>query len=173
MRWLLATFVLLIALVDVCHPEVRARSASLEGAMAPGWGRSAIVEQDGYPVFTVDGRPFFVYGASFFYERLPRALWTSSLERYKRLGINTIDLYAIWNWHEVRDGEFDFTGRTNARRDLNGLLGIVHRLGFKVILRPGPVIRNEWRNGGYPAWLLRRPEYDMPLHDVLEGRYPA
>ncbi|MBV8245930.1 MAG: hypothetical protein JOZ38_08420, partial [Candidatus Eremiobacteraeota bacterium] len=39
--------------------------------------------------------------------------------------------------------------------------------------RPGPVIRNEWRNGGYPAWLLRRPEYDMPLHDVLEGRYPA
>ncbi len=41
------------------------------------------------------------------------------------------------------------------------------------MLRPGPVIRNEWRNGGYPAWLLERPAYDMPLHDVLEGRYPA
>ena len=40
-------------------------------------------------------------------------------------------------------------------------------------MRPGPVIRNEWRNGGYPAWLLTRPEYGMPLHDVLEGRYPA
>src|SRR6185312_11856313 len=38
---------------------------------------------------------------------------------------------------------------------------------------PGPVIRNEWRNGGYPAWLLGRPEYRMPLRDVLEGRYPA
>ena len=35
------------------------------------------------------------------------------------------------------------------------------------------MIRNEWRNGGYPAWLLRRAEYNMPLHDVLEGRYPA
>jgi hypothetical protein len=35
------------------------------------------------------------------------------------------------------------------------------------------VIRNEWRNGGYPAWLLTRPEYGMPLHDILEGRYPA
>ncbi|MBV8749684.1 MAG: beta-galactosidase, partial [Candidatus Eremiobacteraeota bacterium] len=41
------------------------------------------------------------------------------------------------------------------------------------IVRPGPMIRNEWRNGGYPAWLLTRPEYGMPLHDVLEGRYPA
>ena len=35
------------------------------------------------------------------------------------------------------------------------------------------MIRNEWRNGGYPAWLLERPQYNMPLHDVLEGRYPA
>ncbi|MFY9720168.1 MAG: beta-galactosidase, partial [Candidatus Cybelea sp.] len=54
-----------------------------------------------------------------------------------------------------------------------GVLALVHQFGFKVILRPGPVIRNEWRNGGYPAWLLERPEYGMPLHDVLEGRYPA
>ena len=52
-------------------------------------------------------------------------------------------------------------------------LRLTHDLGFKVILRPGPVIRNEWRNGGYPGWLLERPEYRMPLHDVLEGRYPA
>ncbi len=79
----------------------------------------------------------------------------------------------MWNWHEVRDGTFDFTGRSNARRDLTGLLRTVDRLGFKIILRPGPVIRNEWRNGGYPAWLLKRPEYGMPLRDVLEGRYPA
>ncbi len=67
----------------------------------------------------------------------------------------------------------DFTGATDPRRDLRGLLQITHALGFKLILRPGPVIRNEWRNGGYPAWLLERPEYRMPLHDVLEGRYPA
>ena len=67
----------------------------------------------------------------------------------------------------------DFTGATDPRRDLLGLLKLTHELGFKLILRPGPVIRNEWRNGGYPAWLLERPEYNMPLHDVLEGRYPA
>ncbi len=118
-------------------------------------------------------RPAFVYAASFFYERVPRSQWKPSLERYHALGINTIDLYVMWNWHELRDGDFDFTGRTNARRDLRGLLALIHREGFALILRPGPVIRNEWRNGGYPAWLLKRPDYAMPLRDVLEGRYPA
>jgi amino acid transporter len=115
----------------------------------------------------------FVYGAAFFYERIPRAQWAPALEQYRAMGVNTIDLYVMWNWHEPHDGEFDFTGRTNPRRDLLGLLRLIHRDNFKIILRPGPVIRNEWRNGGYPAWLLTRPEYRMPLRDVLEGRYPA
>ncbi|MDQ6933055.1 MAG: amino acid permease, partial [Candidatus Eremiobacteraeota bacterium] len=136
-------------------------------------GRSAVVTRNGYPVFTVDGKPFFPYGAAFFYERLPRSQWRASLLKYKELGINTIDLYLIWNWHEVRSADYDFTGRTSPRRDLHRLFSIIHTLGFKTIVRPGPVIRNEWRNGGYPAWLLRRSEYNMPLHDILEGRYPA
>ena len=115
----------------------------------------------------------FVYGATFFYERVPRDEWAAALARYKAMGINTIDLYVMWNWHEVWDGDFDFTGRTNPRRDLRYLLKLIDADGFKIILRPGPVIRNEWRNGGYPAWLLERPQYRMPLRDVLEGRYPA
>ena len=118
-------------------------------------------------------KPAFVYAAAFFYERMPRAQWAQALQAYKSLGINTIDLYVMWNWHEPRDGSFDFTGRTDPRRDLRGLLQLIHRDGFALILRPGPVIRNEWRNGGYPSWLLERPEYGMPLRDVLEGRYPA
>ncbi|MDQ2680276.1 MAG: amino acid permease [Candidatus Eremiobacteraeota bacterium] len=137
------------------------------------WNASTTTMENGYPVFTVDERPFFVYGAAFFYERIPVSEWRASLLAYKSLGINTIDLYLIWNWHELRDGDFDFTGRTNARRNLPLLFGLIHELGLKIIVRPGPVIRNEWRNGGYPSWLLRRPEYAMPLHDILEGRYPA
>lgn len=131
------------------------------------------MQDRGYPVFTVGGKPFFPYGAAFFYERTPRAQWRKTLSAYQRLGINTIDLYLIWNWHEPAEHVRDFTGTTNPRRDLRGLLRLTHRFGFKLILRPGPVIRNEWRNGGYPAWLLERPGYDMPLHDVLDGRYPA
>lgn len=118
-------------------------------------------------------QPFFLYGATFFYERIPRDEWAPALQRYRAMGINTIDLYVMWNWHEPRAGAFDFTGRTNPRRDLLGLLKLIDRLGFRIILRPGPVIRNEWRNGGYPGWLLQRAPYAMPLRDVLEGRYPA
>lgn len=140
---------------------------------AAQFGHSAIVARNGYPVFTVSGKPFFPYGAAFFYERLPRSQWRGALLEYKELGINTIDLYLIWNWHELHNGDFDFSGRTSPRRDLRALLSTIHALGLKTILRPGPVIRNEWRNGGYPAWLLQKPEYNMPLHDILEGRYPA
>ena len=85
----------------------------------------------------VDGRPFFVYGAAFFYERIPRERWRATLEAYKNLGINTIDLYLIWNWHEPSEGVADFTGATDPRRDLLGLLKLTHELGFKLILRPG------------------------------------
>jgi amino acid transporter len=141
-------------------------------AQAATFDHSRIVERDGFPVFEVDKKPFFVYGAAFFYERLPRDDWYASLSALKELGINTLDLYVIWNWHEPADGQFDFDGRTNPRRDLHTLLKLARQLGFRLIVRPGPVIRNEWRNGGYPAWLLERPEYGMPLHDLLEGRYP-
>lgn len=125
------------------------------------------------PELQSGGKPFFVYGAAFFYERIPPSEWRRSLAAYKALGINTIDLYLIWNWHEIADGDFDFTGRTSPRRDLHTLFSLIHELGFKIIVRPGPVIRNEWRNGGYPEWLLEQPAYNMPLHDILEGRYPA
>jgi amino acid transporter len=139
----------------------------------PGWNTSRVIVEHGYPVFEVDGRPFFVYGAAFFYERIPRDRWRATLLAYKQLGINTLDLYVMWNWHQPSESVEDFAGNTNPGRDLLGLLKLAHEFGFKLVLRPGPVIRNEWRNAGYPAWLLQRPEYHMPLHDVLEGRYPA
>ncbi len=167
-RWWPFGLAALIAVAQVAAPRANAAAAGWDS-----WNTARVVSERGYPVFTVDGRPFFVYGAAFFYERIPRDRWRETLVAYRRLGINTLDLYCIWNWHEPSEGVADFSGSTDARRDLAGLLALSHELGFKLILRPGPVIRNEWRNGGYPAWLLQRPEYNMPLHDVLEGRYPA
>lgn len=142
-------------------------------ANAHSFSQSAVVERDGNPTLLVDGRPFFFYGAAFFYERIPASRWRASMLALRVLGFNTLDLYVPWNWHELADGDFDFDGHTNARRNLRAVLALARELHFKLIVRPGPVIRNEWRNGGYPAWLLTRPEYGMPLHDVLEGRYPA
>ncbi|MGH9818214.1 MAG: beta-galactosidase, partial [Candidatus Acidiferrales bacterium] len=120
-----------------------------------------IVSSGGYPELRVDGKAFFIHSASFFYYRVPRDLWEKSLDAHAALGINTIDLYIPWNWHEPREGQFDFEGRTNPRRDLRGLLLMIQKKGFRLIARPGPVILNEWRHGGYPEWLLERTEYGM------------
>ncbi len=125
-----------------------------------------------YPELRVDGQPFFIHSAAFFYSRLPRDQWETALKVYRDLGINTIDLYIQWNWHEPSEGQLDFDGHSNPRRDLQGLLTLISKLGFNLIIRPGPVILNEWKNGGYPDWLLLRPEYQENLQDVLEGRYP-
>jgi hypothetical protein len=132
----------------------------------------AVIQHGGYPELQVDGQPFFIHSAAFFYARIPKNLWESSLDRYRELGINTIDLYIPWNWHEPREGELDFDGHSETRRDLRGLLQLLARKGFRCIARPGPTILNEWRHGGYPEWLLERPEYAMPPLDRLEGRYP-
>ena len=125
-----------------------------------------------YPELWVEGKPFFIHAAAFFYPRLPRDLWEKSLQTSKELGINTIDLYIPWNWHEARENQLDFDGSANPRKDVLGLMRIISGLGLKAIIRPGPYICNEWKNGGYPDWLLRRPEYKMSGRSIAEGRYP-
>jgi len=162
-----------VAAALVCWLGLLALPADAKPAASPAFGHAAIVQRNSEPTLVLDGKPVFFWGAAFFYERLPPATWRTSMLELRRLGATTLDLYVPWNWHEVADGQFDFDGHTNPRRNLREVLRLGRELGFTFIVRPGPVIRNEWRNGGYPAWLLERPEYGMPLHDVLEGRYPA
>jgi glycosyl hydrolase family 35 len=125
-----------------------------------------------YPEYWVDGQPFIMHGAAFFYHRIPRDRWVEVLLHLKSLGINTIDLYPLWNWQQPEEGVLDFDGHTNPRRDLKYLLRLIDLMDFKLTFRPGPYLTDEWRNGGYPDWLLRRPEYGMSDQSILEGRYP-
>ncbi|PYV94326.1 MAG: hypothetical protein DMG89_25630, partial [Acidobacteria bacterium] len=125
-----------------------------------------------YPEYWVDGKPFLMHGAAFFYHRIPRDRWAEVLLHLKALGINTIDLYPLWNWQQPEEGVLDFDGHTNPRRDLKYLLRLIDLMDFKLTFRPGPYFTDEWRNGGYPDWLLRRPEYGMSEQSILEGRYP-
>lgn len=156
--------------------EFAAGARGIPAAQKPGPTTPArgfqIVIHGGYPELRIDGAPFFMHSAAFHYYRIPRDQWSYLLDRYRSLGINTIDIYIPWNWHEPREGEFDFDGHSNPRRDLCGLLQLISSKGFKLIARPGPQILNEWKNGGYPGWLLRRPEYQMDPLDILEGHYP-
>ena len=55
------------------------------------------------------------------------------------------------------DGRFGLLCNT----DLHGFLTLCRDAGFKVVLRPGPFISDEWRNGGFPDWFLDLAPPDM------------
>src|ERR1700737_631070 len=132
-----------------------------------------IISNGSEPELRVDGVPFFVHAAQFDYFRIPADLWLRSLDRYRELGINTIDLRIPWNWHEVRDAEFDFDGHTNPRRNLRGLLQLIAEKHLKFVARPGPLIGDHWRNAGYPAWLLGYSDYKMNEPAIEAGLPPS
>ncbi|MGO9640004.1 MAG: alpha-amylase family protein [Candidatus Acidiferrales bacterium] len=131
-----------------------------------------VVSNSGWPELRVDGKPFFIHAASFDYFRVPRDLWPHCLDRYRELGINTIDLRIPWNWHEPAAGKFDFTGETNPRRDLRGLLHLIADRRFKLIIRAGPAIGDQWRSGGFPDWLLADPLFAMTPLQIADGDEP-
>lgn len=97
----------------------------------------------------IDGRPLFLLAGCVHYFRWPRAEWRPLLEQARWAGLNTIDTVIPWNFHEPRQGEYQFTGDA----DLGAYLDLCAELGLYAIVRPGPYICAEWENGGLPAWL--------------------
>lgn len=113
--------------------------------------------------FTLEGKPFRVLGGSIHYFRVPRAYWEDRLLKMKACGLNTLTTYVPWNLHEPERGMFDFEDQL----DLEAYLHLAARLGFWVILRPGPYICAEWDLGGLPSWLLR--DENMRLRTAYPG----
>ena len=103
----------------------------------------------------VDGKPFYIRGAEMQYFRLPKERWAEHLMHICECGMNTVSSYMPWIHHEVREGEFDFDGRTSPDCDLREFLRLAGSLGLKVIARPGPFVNNEYRFGGLPHWLCQ------------------
>ncbi|GLX68692.1 beta-galactosidase [Paenibacillus glycanilyticus] len=98
----------------------------------------------------IHGEPTLLLSASLFYFRIPRLLWKERMEQLKTYGYNSIDVYFPWNYHELREGEWDFAGE----RDVEAFLSAAREVGLWVIARPGPYICSEWDGGALPAYLL-------------------
>ncbi|KAM9257991.1 beta-galactosidase isoform 2-T2 [Cariama cristata] len=102
--------------------------------------------------FVKDGRPFRYISGSIHYSRVPRYYWKDRLLKMKMAGLDAIQTYVPWNYHEPQLGMYDFSGD----KDLEYFLQLANDTGLLVILRAGPYICAEWDMGGLPAWLLEK-----------------
>ncbi|WEF33878.1 beta-galactosidase [Pseudoduganella chitinolytica] len=123
--------------------------ATLLPPFARAAGRFAIGERD----FLLDGKPLQIRCGELHFARVPPEYWRHRLQAIKAMGLNTVCAYLFWNFHEWREGEFDWRGQ----RDAAAFCRIAQEEGLWVILRPGPYACAEWEMGGLPWWLLKQP----------------
>ncbi len=97
-----------------------------------------------------DGRPWFPVMGEMHYTRYRAELWEESLRKMRAGGVTVAATYVIWIHHEEEKGVFDFSGC----RDLNRYLRLCREAGLKVLLRLGPWVHGEVRNGGFPDWVV-------------------
>ena len=102
--------------------------------------------------FLVDGQRIWLVSGSIHYFRVPSALWADRLLKAKRGGLNCIDTYVAWNFHEAAEGRWEMSGD----QDLGAFIRLAEELGLYVILRPGPYIGGDWDFGGLPSWLTTK-----------------
>ncbi|KAJ8779001.1 hypothetical protein J1605_013235 [Eschrichtius robustus] len=122
--------------------------------------RSFVVDPD-HDRFLLDGAPFRYVSGSLHYFRVPRVLWADRLFKMRMSGLNAVQFYVPWNYHEPEPGVYKFNGS----RDLFAFLKEATLANLLVILRPGPYICAEWEMGGLPAWLLRKPKIHLRTSD--------
>ena len=95
---------------------------------------------------------FFRYiSGSMHYSRVPSYYWKDRLIKLRFAGLNAVQTYVPWNFHEPFPGLYNFDGD----HDLVKFISIAQEVGLLVILRAGPYICGEWEMGGFPSWLLR------------------
>ncbi len=119
-----------------------------DGIFPPEEAAKSVMDFDGRG-FIVNGKRTFLASGSIHYSRVPRELWHDRLLRLKRAGFNTVETYAFWNYHEEKEGVFDFNGE----KDFGAFLDAAKDVGLYAIVRVGGYVCAEWDSGGYPVWL--------------------
>ncbi|MCR4743124.1 MAG: beta-galactosidase [Treponema sp.] len=99
-----------------------------------------------------DDKRWFPLMGEIHYSRYPEKYWKEALLRMKAGGIDIVSAYVIWIHHEEIEGEWDFSGN----KDLRTFVKTIQECGLTMLLRIGPWIHGEVRNGGFPDWLIKK-----------------
>ena len=127
-------------------------AAACHGRPTPAGAPSFTIANDR---FVINGStPVSMFAGEIHYSRVHPDLWDDRLARLRAMGLNAIQTYVPWNFHETTEGVFDF-GDVEPSRNLPEFLRIAQQHGLMVNVRAGPYMCGEWEFGGLPAWLLR------------------
>jgi len=110
----------------------------------------------------INGKETYLYGGELQYFRIRDEnhdadrtwkMWEETLDLMVDAGMNFVSFYIPWDYHELSEGNFDFSGS----RDIDHLLDLCYERDFHVMVRPGPYIIAEWPNGpnsfgAVPQW---------------------
>lgn len=112
--------------------------------------------------FMLDGKPFQIISGEMHFGRIPKEHWRHRIRMARAMGCNTIATYVFWNYHETREGAFDFK---TENRDLAEFIRLVQEEDMWLLFRPGPYSCGEWDLGGIPPYLLSIPDIKLRCMD--------
>nr|KAJ0212760.1 hypothetical protein LSAT_V11C400179160 [Lactuca sativa] len=137
----------------------------LYGAWFCELGFSVTVTYDNKALI-IDGRKRILQSGSIHYPRATPEMWPDIIGKAKEGGLDVIETYVFWNYHEPVKGQYYFEGRF----DLVKFVKTVHEAGLFVHLRIGPYACAEWNYGGFPLWLHFIPDIQFR---TTNGPYQA
>ena len=79
--------------------------------------------------------------------------WDDWFAQSKRNGLNMVQVYVFWNFHQPTEDVTNWSGRAN----LTDFVLRAAAADLFVNLRIGPYVCAEWTYGGLPAWLGLKP----------------
>ncbi|TXI96454.1 MAG: beta-galactosidase [Burkholderiaceae bacterium] len=118
--------------------------------------------------FLLNGKPLQIRSGEMHPARIPKAYWRHRIQMAKAMGMNTIAIYVMWNYHEQQEGAFDFT---TENRDMAHFVRLCQEEQLHVILRPGPYVCAEWDLGGIPSYLLAEQDIVLRANSHHAPRY--
>ena len=128
-------------------PEITKGDFQLGGASPQG---ETIAFTNYY--ITRNGQPRIPVMGEFHFSRFPRQYWTDELRKMQAGGVNIVSTYVFWVQVEEEEGIFDWSGDA----DVRAFVEACQSVGLDVLLRIGPFVHAEIRNGGFPDWLYGR-----------------
>ncbi|XVV09655.1 beta-galactosidase [Actinoplanes sp. CA-131856] len=101
--------------------------------------------RDGVPVIPVSGE--------LHYSRVPRSRWASRLRQMRAGGVTVVASYVFWLHHAPISRTASFSDNL----DVAAFVEECRAAGLDVVLRIGPWVHGESRNGGLPDWVQAAP----------------